>query len=225
MSSPPPSAAAYDPIKFWTEEITDMPPNKPGQRVEDIPAHKPHCEAIRYMLDPVSEYIDTVFEIGCGYGRITKFMLESYPNIRKYDAVDVSNIKVNAAREYIPVFSPHYQNKVKIWNDNFAAPRVINDRLEEQRRNNGGYSLVLTTQCLMHQLPADIDYWVKKIGTLSKKYIFTLDWFEEREPDNVAAWNFIHNYDHIFRRQLDPKDIRTLDIVGFRQRAYLITKQ
>ena len=229
MTAPQSPLSGYDPVKYWTEEITDL--LSPGQKVEDTPAHNEHCNAIMSLLKPVEQEIDTVLEIGCGYGRITKFMLKTFPHIRHYDAIDISTIKVNAAREYIPVLpapDTDSPSKIQVWADNFVNPSAFTkNRLEMQRmKDGGGYSLVISTQCLMHQLPTDIDYWIKRMGILSKQYILTIDWFEDKEPPRVAPHNFIHNYEQIYMRQLPSPSttIRTVKMPSIKQNAYLVHK-
>ena len=43
----------------------------------------------------------TVLEVGCGFGRITKLLLQNFPNIREYLAVDLSPHQIENAKQYI----------------------------------------------------------------------------------------------------------------------------
>jgi hypothetical protein len=221
--------AKYDPIKYWTDENTDY--LSPGQSVESIPAHIEHVKAFNSLLHPVRENIRTVFEIGCGYGRMTKHFLDNnvFPNLRWYHAIDLSGNKIRKAMEYLHdyIMLPESEIKLLVWMDNFAGAKMRgSDTMETIKQHYGGYDLVFSCQVLMHQLPDDIDYWVKKTGILSKKYIINLDWFQDPEPKDAANWNFVHNYETIYMRQLGvfPEHIQKKAVGDLRQNIYMVTK-
>ena len=218
-----PAPPRYDPITYWTQEKTDLPH---PQGADAIPSHREHCKAIIFLLHPIRDQIRSVLEIGCGYGRLTKYLLETYtfPNLRRYDAIDLSPLKVERAIDYIPSYK--YVGTLVLWQQNFAATFMSNARIDQQKAREGGYDLVWASQVLMHQLPSDIDYWIKKMSSLSKKYIMSLDWFEEQEPPTVAAHNFIHDYEKIYMRQAEPQPqiIQTVRMAELKQNVYLVTK-
>lgn len=216
------SNRVYDPKGYWIAESTDY--LLPGQTADSIPAHRTHCQVLEILLHDIRNDIQSVLEIGCGYGRITKRLLDSkiFPNLKRYDAIDISPPKVKAAHKYTQA---EQHPELTIWEDYFAGS--VNNTLSEelQQRGKGGYDLVIAIQVLMHQLPSDIDHWIKNMGELSNKYILNLDWFEPVEPPEVAFWNFIHNYEKIYIRQLhlSPDQIRTVKVGDLRQNAYLVT--
>ena len=222
MSRNSPAPPRYDPIKYWTEEKTDF--LKPGQTAESIPAHREHCKAILFLLAPIKDQIKSVLEIGCGYGRLTKYLLDNdiFSHLSRYDAIDLSLHKVEAAISYIP--TTKYVPILTLWSENFAAARMRTARIDLQKHWEGGYDLVFASQVLMHQLPADIDYWIKKMSSLSKKYIMSLDWFEQQEPANVAPHNFIHDYEKIYMRQVGPVTLQSVRMAELKQTVYLVTK-
>lgn len=226
MSQRNPAPPKYDPLKYWLEEKTDLP-SKQGQIAPGgIAAHQEHCRAIVFLLGEIKQQIKSVLEIGCGYGRLTKYLLDSatFPNLRRYDAIDLSPLKVEAAIDYIPSYK--YVGTLTLWQENFAAIRMKTARMDLQKAHEGGYDLVFSSQVLMHQLPSDIDYWIKRTSSYSSKYIMNLDWFEEQEPPNVAAWNFIHDYEKIYMRQVEPQPqaIQSLRMSDLKQTLYLVTK-
>lgn len=47
-------------------------------------------------------HFETVFEIGCGYGRITKAILQQFPNV-KIQAIDLSPQQIRIARRCMHV--------------------------------------------------------------------------------------------------------------------------
>ena len=211
-----PESQKYDPIKFWIQEKTDLP--KPNQKAESILAHIEHIKALTYLLQHIKDNVESVLEIGCGYGRITKYLFDNsnntLPNLRSYDAIDLSPLKIETARSYIPA---EKHRKLMLWTENFAATRM-----QIARR----YDLVFSSQVLMHQPPSDIGSWIKKMSSLSRRYIINLDWFEEQEPANVAPWNFIHDYEKIYMRQVkpQPETIQSIRMAVLKQNVYLVTK-
>ena len=224
MSQRNPAPPRYDPIKYWLEDKTDQPPKQAAEI--SIPAHREHTQALVFLLGEVRQEIRSVLEIGCGYGRLTKYLLESatFPHLKRYDAIDLSPHKVNWAIEYIPTYK--YVGTLTLWQENFAGTHLKTARIDLQKAHEGGYDLVFSSQVLMHQLPSDVDYWIKKISSLSKKYIMNLDWFEDQEPPNVAPHNFIHDYEKIYMRQVEPQPqtIQSVRMAPFRQTIYLVTK-
>lgn len=224
MSQKNPLPPKYDPIKYWLEEKSDL--LKSGQTADSLPSHREHCRAMVFLLGSIKDEIRSVLEIGCGYGRLTKYLLDSatFPNLKRYDAIDLSPLKVETAIDYIPTYK--YVGTLTLWKENFAAVPMKTARIDIQKAHEGGYDLVFSSQVLMHQLPSDIDYWVKKMSALSKKYIMNLDWFEDQEPANVAPHNFIHDYEKIYMRQVEPipHNIQSLRMSDLKQTLYLVTK-
>ena len=45
---------------------------------------------------------ESVLEVGCGFGRITKLVLDDFPNIRRYKGIDLSPEQIESCQHYIP---------------------------------------------------------------------------------------------------------------------------
>lgn len=197
----------YDPIEFWCKDEDYPRPN-----IEKIPAHIAHKKAINSFLEPIRDEIKTVLEVGSGYGRITKFMLESYPKIECYHAIDLSPFKTTKAIEYVPL-SKYPTLKITTFDFNNSA-------------SLGQYTfdLVLCTEVLMHQLPSEIKNWIKQMSVLSHRYILNIDWYESKPPDIIASHNFIHDYAALYREIIPNCDVAEEKIDGVPQKICLVLK-
>ena len=51
-------------------------------------------------LKTALESFDTVLELGCGFGRISRLMLSKFPDIKEYVAVDLSPDQIENAKQY-----------------------------------------------------------------------------------------------------------------------------
>lgn len=204
----------YDPIEFWLKD-RDLPrPN-----IEQVPAHIAHTKAIKTILEPVKDEIKTVLEIGCGYGRITKFMLENYPKIECYHAIDLSSFKTRKAKEYIPLSK--YSDSLKVSTFDFNSS-VVDEKIIDLALSR--FDLVLCTEVLMHQLPLQIEAWIKKMNLLSRRYLLNIDWYESKPPDVIASHNFIHDYEALYRRLIVNCDVVQMKIDSVPQRIYVVLK-
>jgi SAM-dependent methyltransferase len=205
----------YDPIEFWLRDQDFPRPN-----IEQVPAHIAHTKAIKTLLEPLKEEIKTVLEIGCGYGRITKFMLENYPEIECYHAIDLSSFKTGKAEEYIPLSK--YPESLKVSTFDFNPSVLDDDRITDLALSK--FDLVLCTEVLMHQLPSQIEAWIKKMNLLSRRYLLNIDWYESKPPDVIASHNFIHDYEALYRRLIVNCDVVQVKIDGLPQRIYVVLK-
>lgn len=172
---------SYNPVDYWGKRGTGMDTGL------DHPIHKLHFNSIKSILNDKTEAIESVLEVGCGYGRITRMLLEYLPHIKRYDAVDISPTRIAAARNYIPYFK--YEEYLNLSQVDFEYTDF--DAIN-------GYDLVISVECLMHQLPSKIEKWIRKMISYSRYYVMNLDWYEEGYRGKIAPWNFIHDYNKIY---------------------------
>ena len=164
----------YDPATYWGQ-------SKAGVDLGlDHPIHKIHFDNILAMLK--DKGIESVLEIGAGYGRITRLLVENLPDLKHYDALEISPYRAQAAIGYVP---PRKFLNIIVDNfESFKATRM--------------YDLVISVECLMHQLPSKIEAWIRKMIALSKRFVMNLDWYEENYKGPIAEWNFIHDYEDLY---------------------------
>lgn len=124
---------------------------------------------------------DTVLEFGCGFGRITKLLLENFP-IKKYVAIDLSPDQLSNAKDLCKEFD----------NVSFVQSTIQDFNPDEK------FDLVLGIEVLLHVIPEEINEVVKKLVNLSKKNLVHIDWYQEKPPKIRSPHNFIHPYEKIY---------------------------
>lgn len=138
-------------------------------------------KGLKRLMDSYVEQkpIETVLEVGVGTQRITKIMIEEFPDIQTYDAVD---LKIRGGLTPI----------VKTYNLDITS-NEFDKQLGHKR-----YDMVVLSEILMHILPKDIDNVISKCSKLlnDNGCIINIDWANSSEP---SEWCFIHPYDELYR--------------------------
>ena len=124
----------------------------------------------------------TVLEVGCGFGRITKQLLENFPDTR-YTAIDLSPDQIENAKRFV--------NNSKA---NFAVSDI------QSFGSDNHFDLVLAVEVLLHIKPEDISSAISKLLSLTNKYFVHVDWHEEITlPEYTTdSYCFMHDYDEIY---------------------------
>jgi SAM-dependent methyltransferase len=198
----------YDPTQFWLE--------MGGKRYRDLYVYDWIYQIQERMLIDYLKTIEfhTVLEVGCGFGRITKLLLENF-DISKYMAIDISPDQIWSAKEYIKG-APHADDVAFLKGD-FASrktymPTYVRKPTAAERKENPKvvavstdelvkFDLVISVEMLMHILPRDIKYVVQKMMSLSNKHVINVDWYEEPEElvkKPIAPINFVHDYQKLY---------------------------
>ena len=144
---------------------------------------------------PDNQSLQSVLELGCGFGRITKLLLTNYPGIKEYLAVDLSPHQFENAKKYVGFTD----NKITFFLSDIQSLNT-----------NKKYDLVIISEVLLHILPSDIDSVIKKVISLSNKHIINIDWYEDNLPPDYkkrATYNFIHQYEAIYKKYTEPSTI------------------
>ena len=152
-------------------------------------------------LKTALESFDTVLELGCGFGRISRLMLSKFPDIKEYVAVDLSPDQIENAKQY-----------TKLSNDGAILKFIVSDiqSLDIDKK----YDLVISCEVLLHILPSEIGSVIKKMVNMSNKHIVNIDWFEEVIPKKVAPHNFIHQYQTLYKSTSLVKQVYRVPIVS-----------
>lgn len=131
----------------------------------------------------------TVFELGCGFGRITKLLLSNFSNITEYVAIDLSPHQIENAKKFVrPILETKQQNL----NLNFMVSSIQSFQIQKK------YDLVLASEVLMHVLPYEIGDIIRKLVGMSNEHVINIDWYEEPPVTKAASHNFIHQYEKIY---------------------------
>jgi SAM-dependent methyltransferase len=135
---------------------------------------------------------ETVVEVGAGFGRITKLMLENFPQIKEYLAIDLSPDQITELCNNI--------------SDNRLQSQVISI---QDFKTEKKYDLVLAVEVLMFIPPAEIDNVYQRLLDLTKTHVVNVDWYEDVAVSG-AEYNFIHQYranrvKHIMKPGLDVR--------------------
>jgi 2-polyprenyl-3-methyl-5-hydroxy-6-metoxy-1,4-benzoquinol methylase len=104
--------------------------------------------------------------------------------------------------------SPHQIESAKKYVD-FSKYKItfsVND-IQTLNTDNKKYDLVILSEVLLHIMPSEINSIIKKLISLSKKHIVNIDWYEDVLPSDYekkATYNFIHQYETIYKKYTDP---------------------
>ena len=140
-----------------------------------------------------------MLEVGCGFGRITKLILSNFSENREYIATDLSADQINEAEKYV--------NGLR----SSRPPQFIVSDIQSLDLKNK-YDLVLASEVLMHVLPSEIESVIGKLVGISSKHVIDIDWYEEKLPRKVAPYNFIHQYEKIYKQFRQVKEVIRIPI-------------
>jgi len=134
---------------------------------------------------------NTVFEFGCGFGRVAKLIIDNF-NINEYVGVDISLGQINNAKK-------QGLDKAKFYHS------AILDFSTEKK-----FDLVIGTGVAMHIPEKQIIPTIQKLISLSKKHIINIDAYEPNLTRRLARHCFNHNYKEIYTKQ--GLDVKTFPI-------------
>jgi SAM-dependent methyltransferase len=184
------ASSSYNPSEYWNERGKVYKKNfkyDESKRLQE--------EFLIEYLNSINGSFKSVLELGCGFGRITKLLLTNFNNINEYLAVDLSPDQIENAKNYV-------YSSVKKPNTGLKLDFMVSDiqSLNPEKK----YDLVVLSEVLLHILPTEIDSIIKKLLTLSNKHIINIDWYEDTPPTKQAPHNFIHQYETIYKKYLEP---------------------
>ncbi|HEV8405032.1 MAG TPA: class I SAM-dependent methyltransferase [Nitrososphaera sp.] len=167
----------YDPAEYWI---------KRGKIYQSNFVYNQIFRAQeKFLLNHIKGLsFNTVLEVGCGFGRITKQLLENFPETR-YTAVDLSPDQIENAKRFV--------NNSKV---NFAVSDI------QSFSSVNKFDLVLAVEVLLHIKPEDINSTISKLLSLTNKYFVHVDWHEEITPPEYTtdSYCFMHDFDEIYSR-------------------------
>jgi len=132
------------------------------------------------VIKILSKYnFKSVLEVGCGYGRFTEIIEKEYQPER-FLAMDLSDSLIKIAKK-----------KISGTNVEFQCTSIQDFKTDEK------FELVFCGIILMMISEKDIEEVIKKLISLSKNKIITIDPIEYH-PGKTRDYVFIHNYKEIF---------------------------
>lgn len=131
--------------------------------------------AIRRELKAL-EGVERILEVGCGFGRITKLLLE-LPDVKRIVATDISEDQIKAAKRTIK--DPRVE---------FRCISVLDLDYSKE------FDLVIASEVLMHIPPDRIMRAIRRMEAASKKHIMNIDWYALDEPHEAGGYCWQHDY-------------------------------
>jgi len=174
---------SYEPVPYWLER---------GKVYKDCFRYNKNFrlqeEFLLEYLHTLSPPFSSVFEAGCGFGRITKLILSNFESIREYTAVDLSPDQVRNAMEYV---------RPSVIGKSIDLKFMVSDIQSIQADRK--YDLVIASEMLMHVLPNEIAQVMNKLVSLSNSDVVNIDYYDDRTSNpKLAPHNFLHQYEKIY---------------------------
>jgi len=180
---------SYSPTDYWTER---------GRVYQKEFVHSEESqEEEKALIDYLKTLsFDTVLEFGCGFGRITKILLENFP-IKKYVAFDLSPDQISNAKKLCKDFK----------NINFHVSTIQDFKIDEK------FDLVIGIEVLLHVPPDNIEQTMNELSSFSKHHIINVDWSQEKPPLVRSPHNFLHNYEKIYNKIEKINSVKILSLI------------
>lgn len=174
----------YQPKSFW---------EKLGKTFFDDDYQRGIYEQHRWIAEKIKQLKPkNILEVGCGFGRNIKFLVDSGFPAKKITGVDISSSMLKQAREYLSGIS------IKLIESD-ASSLPFKDET---------FDLCLLHGILMHIPPDKIDATVKEIVRVSKEYVLCVE-----QNYNGNKFTFVHQYTKLFLKYggkvLEQKSIKS----------------
>jgi SAM-dependent methyltransferase len=125
---------------------------------------------------------ESVLEIGCGFGRITKLILDNFAGVRKYKGIDMSPEQIKNCERLVAG-----REKVEL-----SVGTV-----QELEEDDNSYDMVIAVEVLMHIPFSEIALALSRMKAIASKYIVNLDWYRPI-PVESLGYCFAHDYGSIY---------------------------
>ena len=133
--------------------------------------------------------VESVLEIGCGFGRITKLLLE-LPDVKRVVATDISEDQIGAAR--LAIKDPSVE---------FRCISVLDLDYSKE------FDLVIASEVLMHIPHPRVWRAIQLMKAASKRHLMNIDWYAPDEPLEAGGYCWQHNYSLIYNTETRIKKL------------------
>jgi ubiquinone/menaquinone biosynthesis C-methylase UbiE len=120
---------------------------------------------------------DSVLDVGCGFGRVTKLIDQRF-DCSRIVGIDLSEYQIANARKY-----------AGDRNIEFNTGNVLNMRFSDE-----SFDLVFSCTLLMHISPRKVRRAISETVRLSRRYVINVDWYEADYDGPRAQHNWCHDY-------------------------------
>ena len=158
-----------------------------------IPSKK-EDKQLPWLIDTLKRELDinkieTVLEVGVGYGRVAKAILDTFPNIDYYFGIDISNDAIEQSRDYVGYTHLYDGEPTESFHSHTCD--------FEDSAFGEIYDLVISVET-MSTIPENISVqpWIDKMISLSKKYVVNLDYVNTTHPIFNNAHDYRKHYTH-----------------------------
>jgi ubiquinone/menaquinone biosynthesis C-methylase UbiE len=150
--------------------------------------------------------VESVLELGCGYGRMLQLAQES--GINELSGLDISTHQLRNAQELVP-----------------SAELQVHDIQTPLPFGDDSFDLVYTSEVLMH-IP-DAAPTIREMLRVARKYVAHV---ENPGSDTNSPWEFSHDFDslyrsHDFRPETTSVGLQRIFVVNLEHQASTITEQ
>ncbi|MCA2003446.1 MAG: class I SAM-dependent methyltransferase [Candidatus Nitrosotenuis sp.] len=183
----------YDPKSYWEKRGKVFAKENPYSLHE---YRKQEEEFVNYLN---SIQFSSVLEFGCGYGRMSKIMLENF-NLSRYVGIDISPDLVLAAKKNT---------------GRFPSCRFENTTVQDFKSDEK-FDLVFGIEVLQHIRPSELDTAVDRLVHLSNRHIINLDVYS-KNAGSMAKHNFVHDYEKAYSDHPQISKVVTTDLTFFNQ--------
>lgn len=147
--------------------------------------------------------VETVLDVGCGFGRMTNLILTSglFTNVKRVVSLDISDGMLKEARKTVPFRLQH--RVVRFLRTDFEEDDMYSILVRDPGMPSF-FDLVISAE-VMTSIPKQeedrVKRFVDRMCGLSKKYVVNVDWFwhesggRAKLGDPVLAINNYHKYD------------------------------
>lgn len=200
----------YDFKNYWSKEGEQYFNNYSNMSKDIMIRYETQADLIIKFLSDLD--FNSVCEAGCGFGRITKRILDKFDISKEnYLAFDLSSDQIHKTRELI--------------GDRAEIKNCTIEEVDSSRK----YDLVLASEVLMHIPHENIKSNISKLIDLSSKYVINIDW-KETDSRKSSFCNFAHNYTKLYEQlglkveSFDLDDLAPNLTHKINQTLYLATK-
>lgn len=153
--------------------------------------------------------IETVLEVGVGYGRVAKAIIDNFTRLKIYEGIDISESALNQSASYLDDY------------DNIISSKPLYFYTEgdfEEIDIQHLYDLVISVET-MSTIPANIDccHWIDKMISLSKKYVVNLDYIETTHP----IFNNGHAYETCYGINNNVQKFEIIPTLNTNEKLYI----